>query len=256
MFKMANEVRWEIVDNPLTGAELVDDYFTDGVEDPAVHNVLTSTGNTFKPIYAGLRRHLEAGYLSGLNIINQDEYCVEVGDAKFQMIAEDDPQSFKRFMRRELFDEIGFPLERSYFPGLENIVDEGSFDRKISQLGGIDVAYLGIGSNGHLGFNEPWSSFNSLTRLVQLTPETQAANYDPAIGKPVPGAAITVGLGTIVAAKEIVLVAFGEHKAEALYRAMKDEITEKVPASILQMPQYALKTLVVADDAAARLFEV
>ncbi|MEL6104883.1 MAG: glucosamine-6-phosphate deaminase [Planctomycetota bacterium] len=161
---------------------------------------------------------------------NLDEY---VG------LAEEHPQSFRYFMQEQLFDHLNIKRERTQVPdGLAADIDEhcASYETKIRDADGIDLQLLGIGHNGHIAFNEPGSSLESRTRSVTLTAETIEKNarfFDSP--HDVPRFAITMGIGTILEARRIVLLALGEAKADAVEKALYGPVTESHPASLLQM---------------------
>ena len=139
-------------------------------------------------------------------------------------------ESYKNFMNRNLFDHIDIDRFNVWFPSLEKVYDD-----VIDNMGGLDLTILGIGTNGHIAFNEPGSPFDSKTRLVDLDKQTieDNARFFNSIDE-VPTQAITMGLDTIMKSKEILLIAQGKKKLEIIQKAMFDDITEEVPASILQ----------------------
>ena len=143
----------------------------------------------------------------------------------------DHPQSYQMYMRGNLFDRTNIYPDHTHFPFRPTT----AFEDKITESMGIDLCILGIGSNGHIAFNEPGSSFKSRTRVVDLSLQTLQDNsrYFDSV-EDVPKQAITMGLGTIMDSKRIVLMANGKHKKDILDKAMNGEITEDVPASILQ----------------------
>ena len=143
----------------------------------------------------------------------------------------DHPQSYQMYMRGNLFDRTNIYPDHCHFPYRPTL----SFEDKINANRGIDLCILGIGSNGHIAFNEPGSLFKSRTRVVDLSEQTIQDNsrFFDSIDN-VPKQAITMGLGTIMESKKIILVANGKHKLNILKVAMNGEVTEDVPASILQ----------------------
>ena len=160
---------------------------------------------------------------------NLDEY---VG------IAPVDSTSYHSYMERHLFSHIDLPLESRHLPDgmAENVTAECDYyEHAIVQSAGIDLQLLGIGVNGHIGFNEPGTSFQSKTHVVELADETREENakYFPS-KEDVPKHAITMGISTIMKARKIVLLAFGEHKLEAIKRLRFEGISEDFPASILK----------------------
>ncbi len=143
----------------------------------------------------------------------------------------DHPESYQSYMKKNLFDKTNIYPDHSHFP----FRPTSAFEDKIAESMGIDLCILGIGSNGHIAFNEPGSSFKSRTRLVNLDKQTIQDNsrfFDSV--DDVPTQAITMGLGTIMESKKIVLMVNGDNKLNILNVAMNGEVTENVPASILQ----------------------
>ena len=142
----------------------------------------------------------------------------------------DHPQSYQTFMRKNLFDKINIHPTNCQFPDRNT----QSYEQRLKGIP-ADLCILGIGTNGHIAFNEPGSSFDSRTRVVVLDKQTIKDNsrfFDSI--EDVPTQAITMGLGTIMDSKKIVLMANGKHKKDILDKAMNGEVTEDVPASILQ----------------------
>ena len=180
---------------------------------------------------------------SSVTTFNLDEYLG---------LAAGHRQSFRYFMQQQLFDHINVPLESTFVPdGLAIDVANhcASYELMIRQAGGIDLQLLGIGHNGHIAFNEPGSAMDSRTRQVSLTPETieKNARFFDSIDE-VPRHAITMGIGTIMEARKIVLVAFGEAKADAVSKMLLGPIDESHPASVLQTHA---NVTVIMDEAAA-----
>lgn len=192
-----------------------------------------ATGSTPKTLYRELvRMHKEEG-LSFSNVIsfNLDEYYP---------ISKQAPQSYNTFMQAQLFSHVDIKPENIHIPNGEIEKDEikaacTEYERKIEEAGGIDLQILGIGNNGHIGFNEPGSGIYTKTRLINLTNSTRLANsYEFANISEVPRMAITMGISTIMKSKQIVLMAWGPAKANAVKAAVEDESSEVVPASFLQ----------------------
>ena len=184
-----------------------------------------ATGSTPVGLYKRLVADYQAGAidLSQVTTFNLDEYCG---------LASDHPQSYRFFMDKHLFSQVNIDRRRVNFP---REGDEDEYDRKITAAGGIDLQILGIGRNGHIGFNEPGSSFESRTRVVDLTKTTMADNAR-FFNRPedVPRRAVTMGLATIMEAKTIILLASGESKAEVMKVMLAQRPAEGIPASILQ----------------------
>jgi glucosamine-6-phosphate deaminase len=192
-----------------------------------------ATGSTPKSLYAELvRLHKEEG-LSFKNVItfNLDEYYP---------IEKDALQSYNRFMHVNLFNHIDIEPENIHIPdgeiAKENIKAHClAYEQKIEDAGGIDLQILGIGNNGHIGFNEPGSSIYSRTRLITLDNSTRIANaYEFANISQVPRLAITMGISTILKAKRIVLMAWGPAKAPVVQKSVEGHVDEQIPASLLQ----------------------
>ncbi len=207
-----------------------------------------ATGSSPKTVYAELiRMHREEG-LSFKNVVsfNLDEY--------FPM-EPDSLQSYVRFMKEQLFDHVDIPKENYFIPDgtvpaskVKDFSEE--YERKIDAVGGLDFQLLGIGANGHIGFNEPGSLVNSRTRLMMLDHSTRvaaASDFGGSLVK-VPKKAITMGVSKILSAKRVVLLAWGERKAPVIAEAVEGRVTETIPASYLQTHPNAM---FVIDERAA-----
>lgn len=206
-----------------------------------------ATGSSPKSLYAELvRLHKEEG-LSFKNVVtfNLDEYYPIENDAL---------QSYNRFMKVQLFNHVDIDPANTHIPNGEIPKDQvkafcQQYEKMIEEAGGIDLQILGIGNNGHIGFNEPGSSVNSRTRLVTLDNSTRLANsYEFANISQVPRLAITMGINSIMRAKRIILMAWGNSKAPVVQKSVESHITEQIPASLLQQHD---NTLFVLDDQAA-----
>lgn len=192
-----------------------------------------ATGSSPIKVYEELVRLHREEKLSFKNVItfNLDEYYPMKPDAQ---------QSYVRFMHEYLFDHIDIPRENINIPDgtlpIEAVEDYcRAYEKKIEQLGGIDIQLLGIGRTGHIGFNEPGSWDDSKTRLVRLDNLTRRdAIKDFILEENVPYRALTMGIGTIMKARLIYLMAWGSHKAHILKEAVEGEISSTVPATYLQ----------------------
>ena len=209
-----------------------------------------ATGSSPRLVYAELvRMHKEEG-LSFRNVVtfNLDEYYPIDNDAL---------QSYNRFMRTHLFDHVDIDAADVHVPNGEISKDNIKeycirYERQIEEAGGIDLQILGIGNNGHIGFNEPGSSIYSRTRLITLDNSTRLANsYEFANISQVPRLAITVGISTILRARRIILMAWGAGKAPVVQKSVEGHVTEQIPASLLQ--QHTDCTFVLDEAAAAEL---
>lgn len=211
-----------------------------------------ATGSTPIAMYAELVRMHKAGELSFKNVItfNLDEYYP---------IDKDAYQSYWSFMHRHLFNHIDIDPANIHLPN-GNAPKEDmrkfctAYEQAISDAGGLDLQILGIGQNGHIGFNEPGSSILSKTRLVNLDNSTRIANsYEfPSIFK-VPRLAVTMGISTILQSKRILLMAWG-NKAAIVAKSVEGNVTESIPASILQ--QHSNCTFVIDQPASAELTRI
>ena len=164
----------------------------------------------------------------------------------------DHPDAYRSFIRRELTDQVDLPPDRLFGPDVwaDDIAGAcARYERLLAELGGVDVQLLGIGSDGHIGFNEPSSSLVSRTRIKTLTEETlrDNARFFPSPDD-VPRHVVTQGLATILDARHLLLVATGEAKAAPIAAAVEGPLTAMCPASVLQLHPHAT---VVVDDAAA-----
>ncbi len=211
-----------------------------------------ATGSTPISMYAELvRLHREEG-LSFKNVIsfNLDEYYP---------IEKEAFQSYWSFMHRHLFNHVDIDPANIHIPNGNWPKEEikkycAAYDQQIETLGGIDLQVLGIGNNGHIGFNEPGSSIFSKTRLVNLDNSTRIANaYEFQNISKVPRLAVTMGISTILKAKRILLMAWGM-KSNIVARSVEGHVTEQVPASILQ--QHNDCTFVIDEPAAAELTRI
>ena len=205
-----------------------------------------ATGSTPIGLYEALARmHKTEGLdFSKVTTFNLDEY---VG------IPPNHPYSYHTFMETHFFNAVNIPRGNCHIPQSTAIAHEEFCERyeaAIVDAGGIDIQVLGIGKDGHIGFNEPSSSLGSRTRIKTLAQSTLEANAPHFGGRidAVPKMAITMGVGTIMEAKQCVLLANGEAKAAAIAHAVEGPITAEVPASVLQMHP---RTIVVIDEAAA-----
>jgi len=202
------------------------------------------TGNTPEMLYTLLVESREKISFNDVITFNLDEY---VG------LRAEDPRSYSYYIREHFLKHVN--IRRSYIPnGMAEDLDRecAEYEDKIREEGGIDLAILGIGRNGHIAFNEPDTSFDSLTHVVDLSEDTIRANarfFEKE--EEVPRKAITMGIKTIMGAREVVLLASGREKAAAIKEAVLGDITEKVPASILQ--KHRRCTFVIDSDAASLL---
>lgn len=171
-------------------------------------------------------------------------------------IAPGHPESYREVLGREVAERLGMDRSQVHLPlepGQNPLTAGEAYEEAIIAAGGIDLQVLGIGSNGHVGFNEPGSSLASLTRVKTLHPRTRADNarfFDSIDDVPVH--CVTQGLATILRAKQALLLAWGEGKAEALAGAVEGPVSSALPGSVIQLHPH---TLIIADEAAASRLE-
>lgn len=234
-----------IVDTPAQGAELVADHIAAAVGDQPTFTLGVATGSTPLPVYGNLREHANAGLdFSHASAFALDEY---VG------LPPDHPQSYRSVIDREVTQPLGFEARNVHVPdgsaqGIETAGER--YEADLVAHGGVDLQLLGIGATGHLGFNEPGSSFGSLTRVKTLTEQTRADNsrfFDSV--DDVPLHCVTQGLGTILRARHLVLLAWGEGKAAAVAAAVEGPVSASMPGSAIQLHAHVT---VVVDAAAAQ----
>ncbi|MGV1005788.1 MAG: glucosamine-6-phosphate deaminase [Candidatus Nanopelagicales bacterium] len=235
-----------IVETPADAAPIVADAYTRllNVKPDAILGL--ATGSTPLGVYHELiRRHKEEGLsFAQVHSFNLDEY---VG------LPEGHPEAYSTFIRREFTDQVDIPAQAVRGPdGLaEDLLQAAiDYDNAIVNSGGIDLQILGIGSDGHIAFNEPMSSLGSRTRLKTLTEQTREDNarfFDGDI-EAVPRMCLTQGIGTIMEARHVIMLGFGENKADAVHACVEGPVMAKWPASALQ---FHPRCTVVVDEAAA-----
>ena len=203
------------------------------------------TGSSPIGMYQNLVKACKEGKVSFKNVLtfNMDEYVA---------LPESHPESYHSFMAKNLFNHIDCPKENIHIlnGNAEDLEAEcAHYEEMIAQAGGIDLFIGGIGPDGHIAFNEPGSSLNSLTRVKTLTTDTRIANSRFFGGKveDVPSHALTVGVGTVMAAKEVLILCNGHNKAKALQAAVEGSVTQMWTISALQPHRHGI---IVCDDAA------
>ncbi len=204
------------------------------------------TGSTPIGVYRDLVKAYQEGRVSFKNVVtfNMDEY---VG------LPEDHPESYHSFMATHLFNHVDCPAENIHIlngnaPDLD--AECRNYEEAIKAYGGIDLFLGGIGPDGHIAFNEPFSAFDSRTRIKTLTPDTRMANSRFFGGDPeqVPAQALTVGIATVMSAREVVILCNGHAKAMALQAAIEGPVSQMWPISALQNHS---RGMIVCDDACA-----
>lgn len=208
------------------------------------------TGSTPLGMFDVLAQRVSRGAvdLSRIQLFCLDEY---VG------VSSDDPNSLTRWLQSALIDRVGIPAHHFHaLPATAADVSAAAaaYERDLAALGGLDLAVLGLGPNGHIAYNEPGSTADSRTRVVNLTPESiaQAAAYWEGEVS-IPSSAVTIGVGTLLAARRILLIVSGDAKAEMLRRALEEPMSADLPASWLRKAGARLH--VIADQNAASKLE-
>lgn len=207
-----------------------------------------ATGSTPLKPYDHMIKLFENGAVdfSKVTTFNLDEYCnLDVNDKN----------SYHTFMHENLFDHINIPEENINFldGNAEDLEQEcESYEKKIKAAGGIDIQLLGIGSNGHIAFNEPSDSFQRWSHVVELKESTIKDNsrFFKTIEE-VPTRAVTMGIGSIMQAKRILIIALGENKADAIKQLIDGNVTPQCPASVLQF--HTDVTLMIDKGAASKI---
>ena len=188
-----------------------------------------ATGSTPLGLYAELARLCKAGEISFARArsFNLDEYVGLDGSHD---------QSYRYFMNENLFKHIDIDLANTRVPDGINTAIAAEYDREIEAAGGIDLQLLGIGVDGHIGFNEPGAPWDSVTHVVELTENTREVNsrFFASLDE-VPTHAVTMGIKTVMNARSIILMAIGKSKAEIVRAFIQGPVTTEVPASILQL---------------------
>ena len=209
------------------------------------------TGSSPMGMYAEIVKAVKAGEVSFKHVltINMDEY---VG------LPESHPESYHSFMANNLFNHIDCPKENIHIlnGNAENLEEEcKNYEKMIEEAGGIDLFIGGIGPDGHIAFNEPYSSLTSLTRVKTLTTDTRIANSRFFGGdmNAVPTTALTVGVGTVMSAKEVMILCNGHNKARALQAAIEGPVTQAWTISALQLHQHGI---IVCDELATEELKV
>lgn len=243
-----NNYKLIIVDSPAQMGAAAADIFEQVIVNKPNCVLGLATGSTPLPLYRELIAREQAGKISFAQVhtANLDEYTG---------LAPDHPQSYRRFMQENLFDHLSIKPENTIVPlGLaaDPVAMCQSYEAQIAAWGGVDLQLLGIGHDGHVGFNEPEDHFPNDTHQVTLTPMTREANkrFFDSIDD-VPTAAFTMGIGTIMRAKKIVMIITGTDKADIAYAALRGPVTPQVPASILQF--HPDVTVIIDRAAAAKL---
>jgi len=218
-FDNANALYYALVD---TLSQSIDQLVQSG-RDPVL---ALPTGNTMVPFYRIASAHETSLHISRLQIFNLDEY--------YPINARNQEDSFQAYMKRNFYSRLKVQPKAVHFLNGEttDLNEEcARYEETLKDAGGIDICLLGLGTNGHIAFNEPGSEFDSKTRPIELHPQTLMANFK---GNAPFTHALTMGIGTLLSAKKIIIVALGKNKANAVKAALKERPTRTLPATSLQ----------------------
>ena len=217
------------IDTPEKVAEMAAQRYVELLKEKPDAILGGATGSTPLLLYAELARLNKAGEVSFAQAksFNLDEYVGLDGDHD---------QSYRYFMDKNLFEHIDIDMAKTRVPSGINTEIAAEYDKEIEAAGGIDMQLLGIGNNGHIGFNEPGTPFGSITHVVELTESTREANarFFESIDE-VPTHAVTMGIKTVMNARKVILIATGKAKAPIVKEFIQGPVTEEVPASVLQL---------------------
>ena len=217
------------IDTPEKVAEMAAQRYVELLKEKPNAILGGATGSTPLLLYAELARLNKAGEVSFAQAksFNLDEYVGLDGNHD---------QSYRYFMDKNLFQHIAIDMANTRVPSGINTEIAAEYDKEIEAAGGVDMQLLGIGNNGHIGFNEPGTPFGSITHVVELHESTREANarFFESIDE-VPTHAVTMGIKTVMNAKKVILIATGKAKAPIVKEFIQGPVTEEVPASVLQL---------------------
>jgi glucosamine-6-phosphate deaminase len=201
-----------------------------------------ATGRTMEPVYEAIVKQSQKVDFQKCFFFMLDEY---------KGLPDNHPSSFKHYIHQHVINPLNLKDSQFAFPPAN--ADEGGthYEQNIKESGGVDLQLLGIGRNGHVGFNEPGSEKNSRTRVVKLTEETIAANRDQFVDQKIPTEALSMGIGTILEAKSLVMLATGKSKADAIKYLLNHHDDPECPATFLK--NHSHFTLVLDPDAASKI---
>ncbi|MFH1412506.1 MAG: glucosamine-6-phosphate deaminase [bacterium] len=188
------------------------------------------TGRTPLGMYEELVEEFKQGELSFKQVktFNLDDYV---------KVPKNHPASFHNYMKKNLFEHVDFKKENIFMldgTARDLVWECDDYERSVKEVGGIDLAILGIGLNGHIAYNEPGTEFDSETHVVELAESSKKSITKDFDDNKIPAKAITIGIGTIMSSRHIILLASGKNKKEIIKKALHNPITEDIPASVLQ----------------------
>lgn len=238
-------MKYLVFDDPQAVAQFISERLIQLIQANPQAVLGLATGSTMEPVYDRFCRDAKASDLdvSGVVSFNLDEY---IG------LSPEHPQSYHYFMTKHLFEHLNFAKQKTFLPDgtpYDVALHCRQYSDKIAAMGGIDLQLLGVGSNGHIGFNEPGTPFDSRTHVIELSEGTRIDNsrFFDSLDE-VPTQAVTIGLQDIMEAKEIFFVATGSNKAQVVADLYASDITEAMPASVLKRHD---NVLFIVDKAAA-----
>jgi glucosamine-6-phosphate deaminase len=202
-----------------------------------------ATGRTMEPVYAAMKKKLS----SGINL----QKCFFFMLDEYMGLPENHPSSFKHYIKTHVILPMGLNESQFAFPPVHAQDGGAHYEQSLKEAGGVDLQLLGIGQNGHVGFNEPGSLKDSRTRIVHLTEETINANKDQFVDQKIPSEALSMGIGTILESKSLVMLATGKSKADAIKYLQNHHDDPSCPATYLKNHPHF--TLVLDPDAASKI---
>lgn len=220
----------------------------DQVKSKPNSNLGVATGRTMDAIYHNLVKIAKTEKLdfSEVKAFAVDEY---IG------LNPDSPNSYKAYLELHLFNQLNFQAKNQFIPNVQiEDIDQACIDyeNKLDEVGHIDLQLLGIGTNGHIGLNEPGSAIDSRTRIVGLTSATKNSNKSLFVDEKIPETAASIGIGTVLDSKKCLLIATGETKSEIIQRLVNGDVSSKLPASALK---HHKNCLLILDKASAKLLQ-
>lgn len=203
-----------------------------------------ATGRTMEPVYASLTKLIKETEVS----LSQSFFFML---DEYKGLSDNHPSSFKHYIMRHFLKPLNLSENQFAFPPAEASDGPSLYEKKLQEKNGVDLQLLGIGKNGHVGFNEPGSTKNSRTRIVKLTSETIEANKDQFVDHLIPNEALSMGIGTIKDSKSLLMLATGKSKADTIKYLLNHHDDPSCPATFLKdHPHF---TLVLDPDAASNI---
>ena len=203
-----------------------------------------ATGRTMEPVYAALATQLSSQKIDY-------KKCFFFMLDEYMGLPDNHPSSFKHYIKTHLIRPLKLDESQFAFPPVHASEGALHYEQSLKESGGVDLQLLGIGQNGHVGFNEPGSNINSRTRVVELTEETLAANKDQFVDQKIPSQALSMGIGTILESKSLVMLATGKSKADTIKYLLNHHNDPTCPATFLK--EHSHFTLVLDPDAASKI---